>query len=110
MLIFIKINNHFEAGGSGEATFKDGVATVGVSGDVAALVGLEVDVSVKVDTNQIVSDAKVVAHESEQVVNVVAPVVNQTVNVVNDTVNQTVNKAEKEVNKIGNSFKKAFHF
>jgi len=48
----VSVGEHFEAGGSGEATFKGGKATVGVSGDVAALVGLDVDVKVSVDTNK----------------------------------------------------------
>jgi hypothetical protein len=95
----VSVGEHFEAGGSGEATFNKGVATVGVSGDVAALVGLEVDVSVKVDTNQIVKDSKVIAKESEKIVNTVAPVVND-----------GVKKAGKEVDKIGKKIKKGLHF
>lgn len=52
----VSVGEHFEAGGSGEATFKKGKATIGVSGDLAAVVGLEVDVSVTVDTHQIQKD------------------------------------------------------
>ena len=52
----VSVGEHFEAGGSGEATFKHGKATIGVSGDLAAVVGLEVDVSVTVDTHQIQKD------------------------------------------------------
>jgi len=68
----VSIGEHLEAGGSGEATFKNGVATIGVSGDVAAIVGLEVDASVSIDTKQIQKDAVVVAKESEKIANTVA--------------------------------------
>lgn len=57
----VSIGEHFEAGGSGEARFKNGKATIGVSGDLAAVVGLEVDVSVTVDTHQIQKDTIAVA-------------------------------------------------
>lgn len=53
-------------GGGGEATFKDGVATVGVSGEVAVLVGAEVDLSVSVDTKKIEEDAKAAAEASRR--------------------------------------------
>ena len=33
----VSVGEHFAAGGGGQATFEDGQATVGVSGDVAAL-------------------------------------------------------------------------
>jgi hypothetical protein len=95
----VSVGENLSIGGNGEATFKDGVATVGVSGDVAALVGLEVDVSVKVDTNQIVSDGKVVVKESEKIVNTVVPVVND-----------VGHKTKKEVDNIGKKIKKGLHF
>ena len=66
----VSVGEHFAAGGGGQATFEDGQATVGVSGDVAALVGLEVDVSVTVDTNQIKEDANVVVEEAPKVAEV----------------------------------------
>ena len=56
----VSVGEHVEAGGGGQATFNDGKATVGVNGELAALVGLEVDVSVTVDTNQITDDVNTV--------------------------------------------------
>jgi hypothetical protein len=110
----VSVGEHFEAGGSGEATFKDGVATIGVSGDIAALVGLEVDVSVKVDTNQIVNDGKVVA---DTVVHKVVPeVVDTSTKVVNTVASETTkvvndvgHKTKKEADNIGKKIKKGLH-
>ena len=89
----VSFGDHFEAGGSGEATFKNGKATIGVSGDVAVLVGLDVDVSVTVDTKQIEKDVKVVTNEVVKLVN--DPVVKQ----VTGEIGNTAKKAGKEINK-----------
>ncbi len=70
----VSVGEHFEAGGSAEATFHNGVAVVKVGGDVAALVGLEVDVGVAVDTNTLVKDGKVVAKVAEDESKTVAKV------------------------------------
>lgn len=114
----VSIGEHLAAGGSGEATFKDGVATIGVSGDVAALIGAEVDLSVSIDTNQIIKDEKVIENA---VVHTVVPeatnaantVASETTKVVNDAgkaINDTAHKAKKEVDKIGKKIKKGLHF
>jgi len=50
--------DHFEAGAGGQATFVDGQATIGVSGELAAVVGLDVDLAVTVDMKQIKGDVK----------------------------------------------------
>lgn len=50
-------DDHFEAGGGGQAQFSDGHLQLGVSGDVAVMVGLKLDISVDIDTNQAISDA-----------------------------------------------------
>ena len=105
----VNIGEHLEVGGSAGATFDKGVATVSVSGDVAALIGVEADVSVSIDTNQIVKDSVVVAKESEKVVNTVVNEAPKVINTVTNTVNDTAHKAKKEVNKIGKAFKKGFH-
>ncbi len=94
----VSIGDHFEAGGSGEATFKDGKATIGVSGDIAVLVGLNVDVSVTVDTKQIQKDAKVVTNEVAKVVN--DPNVKKATNEINNTAKKTGNEISKGIKKI----------
>ena len=87
-----------------------GKVTVGVSGDVAVLVGAKVDVSATIDTNKVVQDANTVAKATQ-------PVVQQTTNVANTAVKETtnvVNNAGNAINdgakKTGNAFKKAFKF
>jgi hypothetical protein len=62
----VSVGEHFEAGGSGEATFKGGKATVGVSGDVAALVGLDVDVKVSVDTKKVSKDCHTIEKKTQE--------------------------------------------
>ncbi len=115
----VSVGEHLEAGGSGEATFKDGVATVGVSGDLAAIVGIEVDASVSIDSKQIQKDGEKVANETVKVSNTVAnetvkvsnTVANETVKVSNTVVNETKNiakKADSGIKKIGKGIKKIF--
>jgi hypothetical protein len=94
----VSIGEHFEAGGSGEATFKNGKATIGVSGDVAVLVGLNFDASVTVDTKQIQKDAKVVTNEVVKVVN--DPNVKKATNEINNTAKKTGNEISKGLKKI----------
>lgn len=106
----VSVGEHFEAGGSAAATCKHGVVDVNVSGDLAAVIGLEVDVGVKVDTNQIAKDGKEAVHTVEKVVPVVekaVPVVTNTATSVVSTVSSTVSKGIKSTtNSIKNAFKK----
>ena len=94
----VSIGEHFEAGGSAQATCDHGVVTVGVAGDVAALVGLDVDVAVSVDTKQIVSDGKEAVHAVEKVAPVVEKTVVQTTNTVVQTTNTVVHAVENTAN------------
>ena len=95
----VSFGDHFEAGGSGEVTYKNGKATVGVSGDVAVFVGLDADVSVTVDTKQIQKDAKVV---SNAVSNEVTKVVNDpTVKQATHEIANTAKKADEGLKKGG---------
>ena len=56
------IGEQVSIGGGGEATYSKGVVTVGVSGDVAAIVGIDVDVSTSVSLRKIASDTEKVTH------------------------------------------------
>ena len=102
----VSFGEHFEAGGSGEATFKNGKATIGVSGDVAVFVGLEADVSVTVDTKQIQKDAKVVTHEVTK--DVIKVVNDPTVKQATHEITNTVKKADEGLKKGGNEISKGF--
>lgn len=104
----VSIGEHFEAGGSATATYEHGIVNVGVAGDVAAIVGLDVDVGMQINTKQIVNDGKEVAH----VVEVAAPVVATTATNASKTIASVANNAISTVNKgvksTTNSIKKAF--
>jgi len=102
----VSIGEHFEAGGGGEATFKDGKATIGVSGDLAAVVGVEVDVSVTVDTKQIEKDSKVVVNETVKDANIVANETTKVANTISHEADKVINKAGSDLNKAGNDLKK----
>lgn len=54
----VSIGEQFSIGGGGEATYSKGVVTVGVSGDVAALVGLDLDVQESVNVGKLAKDAE----------------------------------------------------
>ncbi len=95
----VSIGEHLEAGGSATATFDHGKATVGVSGEVAALIGVEADVSVTVNTQQITKDANTV-------VNTVVANEKKAENVIVDTGKKVEKGAKDTCNKIGKAFKK----
>ncbi len=117
----VSIGEHLEAGGSAEATFRDGKATVALAGDVAALIGVEADVKVTVDTKQVVADSLAVAAASEKAAHVVADtsvkaadvVVSGATSVAKDA-GKALDKAGKDagnaMKKAGKGIKKAFHF
>ena len=100
----VSIGEHLEAGGSASATFTHGKATVAVSGDVAALIGVEADVSVTVDTKQI-------AHDATAAANAVADVGKKAENAVVDTgkkaENAVVDTGKKAENAVVDTGKKA---
>ena len=105
----VTVGEHFEAGGSGQATFKNGKATVAVSGDVAVLVGLNADVSVTVDTKQIQKDAQAVSKEAAKIVNdpTVKQATKEVEKVVNDpTVKHAANEVSNTAKKTGNEINK----
>jgi hypothetical protein len=100
----VSVGDHFEVGGGGQATYEKGKVTVGVSGDVAVLVGAEVDVSLTVDTKQIQQDVVAVANEAVKVEHIVENVAKDASN----TITNTTKKASSDVKKAGNDVKKAF--
>ena len=105
----VTVGDHFEIGGGGKATFEHGKATVGVSGDVAALVGLEVDVEVSVDTKQIQKDANTVINETNKIIH--SNEVNHGLNTATNVVNNGIKEASNVANKAGSAckdVKKAF--
>jgi hypothetical protein len=108
-------------GGGAEATYNHGVVTVGVSGDVAALVGVNVDVSTSVNVGHVVEDGKVVVEKVQTVTAPVLSEVEKKANVIGQeaqkaesAVVQEAQKAEhvlvRGVKDVGNKMKKLFRF
>jgi hypothetical protein len=98
----VSIGEHFEAGGGGEATFKDGKATIGVSGEVAAIVGLDVDVSVTVDTKQINKDVNTIIDNAPKIANKTHEKANIIANETQEKANRIANKTHEKANIIAN--------
>ncbi len=102
----VSVGDHFEAGGGAEATFEKGKLNLGVSGDVAVLVGLEVDVSVSIDTNQIQKDAVHLADTAVKTEKVVESEVKHIANDAAKELNHTGKKIESGAKKVGKDIKK----
>ena len=103
----VSIGEQLAIGGGASATYHDGVVSVGVSGDIAALVGLEVDVGASVNVGQVAKDVVVVEKKIEKPLTDAAG----TVAHVATDVAHTVDKGFKDTTKkAGKAFKKAFRF
>ena len=98
----VSVGEHFEAGGGGEATFKDGKATIGVSGEVAAIVGLDVDVSVTVDTKQINKDVNTVIDNAPKIANETQEKANRIANKTHEKANIIANETQEKANRVSN--------
>jgi hypothetical protein len=79
---------------------------MGVSGEVALLVGAEVDLEVSVDTKQIQKDANTAIHTIDNEANKIID--SNEVKTATHTVEQGAKEASKTVNKAGKDVKKAF--
>ena len=108
-----------------DATVSHGQLTLGGSGTVELLVGVDVNASVTINTNPITNAGATAVHGAETVVAEAAPVVTHTVDTVvaqaAPVVTQTVatvvaqaapvvNTVEHAASSVGNSIKHAFHF
>ena len=99
----VSIGEQLSIGGGGEATYKDGKLTIGVNGDVAALLGAEVDVKGTVDIGKAVNDTVHVANQVADVSKDAGRTIN---NAAKDT-GKAINKTTKDA---GKKMKKAFKF
>jgi hypothetical protein len=104
----VSIGEHFEAGGSAQATCEHGIINVGVTGDIAALIGVDVDVAVNVDTKQIVSDGKQVVHAVETFTPVVQKTADIAVHNVEHVATSAAHTISNGVSGATKSVKKAF--
>ena len=98
----------------GGATMDDGVATIGVEGEVSLLVVVDVDLSVSVDTKPaqeaVVDTANTVAKETTKVVDKVAEPVNNAGNAVVGGAKDVGNSVSKGATNAGKKLKKKFKF
>jgi hypothetical protein len=92
----VSIGEQVGVGGGGEATYNDGQLTLGVSGDAAALVGLDVDVKQSVDVGAAVDTGEAAVKASEDVAKDVTHVAKDA----GSTVTKTANKAGKSIKKM----------
>jgi hypothetical protein len=104
----VSVGEHFEAGGSAHATCEHGVVSVGVAGDVAAVVGLDVDVGVSVDTRQIAKDGAVAVHAVEGAIPVATHAVETAVPVAASTTKSITSTISNGARSATNAVKKAF--
>jgi hypothetical protein len=102
----VTVGDHLEIGGGGKATYDNGKVTMGVSGEVALLVGAEVDLEVSVDTKQIQKDANTAIHTIDNEANKI--IHSNEVKTATHTVEQGAKEVSKTVNKAGKDVKKAF--
>jgi hypothetical protein len=99
----VSIGEQLSIGGGGEATYKDGKLTIGVAGDVAALLGAEVDIKGTVNVGQAVNDT---VHVANQLADVSKDAGSAISKAGKDT-GKAINKTAKDA---GKKMKKAFKF
>lgn len=94
--------DHFELGAGAQSQFKDGHLRLGISGEAAAFVGLEVDLSTDIDTNRCIKDAvtvyqtrKAVYETSKQIYNNAVSASNQATTYVSNLAQTTANNTAK---------------
>ncbi len=104
----VTVGDHLEIGGGGEASFEHGKLNLGISGDVAALVGVEVDANISIDTKQIQHDAVLVANETVKVEKIVQDTTKEVVKDVSKEAVKVEKKVENTAKKVGKDIKKGF--
>jgi hypothetical protein len=100
--------DHFELGAGGQSQFKDGHLCLGIKGEAAAYVGLEVDLAVDIDTNKCIKDAvtvyrtsKVVYENSKQIYNNAVSLSNQAQSQLTNLIGSRTNDTAKTFTDVG---------
>jgi hypothetical protein len=100
--------DHFELGAGGQSQFKDGHLCLGIKGEAAAYVGLEVDLAVDIDTNKCIKDAvtvyrtrKVVYENCKQVYNNAVSLSNQAQSQLTNLIGSRANDTAKTFTDVG---------
>jgi hypothetical protein len=86
----VSIGDQFSVGGGIETTIDNGIVTLGVEGDIASYIGLECDVSLSVDVNEL---SKNIHHVGNEIINTSSKINKK-------NVSNGVKKTGKKINKI----------
>ena len=96
--------DHFELGAGGQSQFKDGHLCLGISGEAAAYVGLELDLAVDIDTNKCIKDAVTVYQASKYAYEHRKQIYNTAVSVSNQAQYQLTNLVGSKANETARKF------
>ena len=96
--------DHFEIGAGGQSQFKDGHLQLGVSGEAAAFVGLEVDLAVDIDTNKCIKDAVTVYRFNKSVYDSRKQIYNTALSTANQAQAQLTNLVGNRANDVARKF------
>ena len=97
--------DHFAAGAGGQATYNDGQVTIGVSGDLAAFVGIEgVDVSVNADFKEIIKTGLETYRAHKYVYENRTQIYNSAVSLANQAQSQLTNLVGNKANETAKTF------
>ena len=96
--------DHFELGAGGQSQFKDGHLCLGISGEAAAYVGLELDLAVDIDTNKCIKDAVTVYQASKYAYEHRKQIYNTAVSQANQAQSQLTNLVGSKANETARKF------
>jgi len=100
----VSIGEQVGVGAGGEATYNDGELTIGVSGEAAALVGVDVDLEQSVDVGAVVDTGEAAAKAADDAAKASEKAANDAAN----AAKSVGSSASKTAKKTGKSIKKAF--
>jgi hypothetical protein len=99
----VSAGQQLSAGGGATATYNNDSVTLGLSGDVAAAVGIEVDVAVTADFGNAIDDGKYIADAAPGTISSIYKDVSDGIKSTSKTISNTAKKTGKKI-------KKAFKF
>jgi len=96
--------DHFEIGAGTQSQFKDGHLRLGIKGEAAAFVGLEVDLSTDIDTTKCIKDAVTVYQASKYAYEHRKQIYNNAVSASNQATTYVSNLAQTTANNTAKTF------
>lgn len=111
----VSVGEQVGIGAGGEATYKDGELTVGISGEAAALVGVDVDLEQSVDVGAVADTGEAAAKAADDAAKAAQKTADDAAKASEKAANDAANAAKsvgssasKTTKKTGKSIKKAF--